>query len=491
MTAADQTTPGADSPAVLAPYANAQRGGLRRRVRTLMMPGVILFCLVLGVAFGLVGPVLPLPFAIPIVVLAGLVIWALPNMARAPTRSLEACFWAFFVILIMWPNYLAVSLPGLPWITVLRVVDIPLVALLLVCISVSPDFRKSLAETLSAAPGIWKFLAGFTLIAFLSIGFSKHPFTSVQRFIVAQTGWTAVFVVSCYVFSKKNRATYWAASLWAMAILVGLIAIWEHHLEKLPWVGHIPGILKINDPDVERILAGQTRAALELYRTQSTFTTAVGLAEFLALTLPFLIHFAVGPFRWTVRLAACATMPFMLVIILYTNSRLGMIGLIMSAGLSLLAWGAVRWRSNPRSIFGPAITLGYPVIGVVILASTFLIGHLHAVVWGNGYEQASNQSRIDQLHAGIPMVLSRPWGHGIGMAASTLGYTNADDVLTIDTYYLSVALEYGLVGFVVYFGMFILAIWYAGKYAALHSYRDREYSFLVPATISLVIFVVV
>lgn len=472
------------------PYVGSEGMNWRRLVRRLIVPSVIVFCLFLGLAFGLLGPIFPLPFAIPVAVLALLAIWALPDMQAGPTSVLRSLFWAFLVVMIAWPNYLAIDLPGLPWITVMRLVDVPLIAALLICLSVGPDFRGDLRAILSATPGVSKLLIAFTILAFLSIALSKQPLFSAQKFVIALTSWTAIYFTACYVFAKPKRVEIWAATLWMLGVFVSLIGLWEHRLGHVPWVGHIPSFLKMNDPDVERILAGTKRDALDLYRVQSTATTSVGLAEYLALTIPFVLRFAAGPFRWFVRCAAAASIPLFLVVILETTSRLGVIGLILALGLYLLAWGAIEWRNNPRSLFGPAITLGYPVIGCVVLAATFFIGHLHAVVWGNGYQAASNQSRVDQIRMGLPMVLHRPWGYGIGRAAETVGYTNSEGFLTLDTYWLSIALEYGVIGFIIYYGMFVLAIWDAGRTALRAPRSDREAGFLVPAAISLCIFIV-
>ena len=36
------------------------------------------------------------------------------------------------------------------------------------------------------------------------------------------------------------------------------------------------------------------RSAIDLYRVQSTFSTCLGLAEYIALAMPFALYFAVG-----------------------------------------------------------------------------------------------------------------------------------------------------------------------------------------------------
>ena len=89
------------------------------------------------------------------------------------------------------------------------------------------------------------------------------------------------------------------------------------------------------------------------------------------------------------------------------------------------------------------------------------------------------------------MVFKAPQGHGIGMSAETLGYRMESGQLSIDTYYLAVALEYGIIGFLVYYGFFILGTYYASRTTILKKYEQAEFRFLIPIAIALVNFLVI
>jgi hypothetical protein len=115
--------------------------------------------------------------------------------------------------------------------------------------------------------------------------------------------------------------------------------------------------------------------------------------------------------------------------------------------LYLAAWGILRWRQSRESLFGPAITLAYPLIFAAFIAATFTVGRLRRMVWGGGEHQFSTDARRVQYERGFEILAGNPFGHGIGMGAETLGFTNLAGVLTIDTYYLAIALEYGVIGF--------------------------------------------
>jgi hypothetical protein len=492
MSSADELTHAPAVPSVLKPYKTNLRSARHRRARGWMIVSLATFCLVYGSAFALGAPHLIIPLVIPPLILSMLVVWALPELRNPPVKLMEAFLFALFVTLVMWPNYLAISLPGLPWITLIRVTGLPLLFLFLISLSVSAEFRATLSAILEAVPLLWQALVIFVVIQFLSIGLSADVAMSIQKFVVTQISWTAVFFVSCYVFAKPGRAEFWTRVLWGMALLIGLVAVLEFHEGHVPWAGHVPGFLKINDPSVAIALKGGMRAYTDRYRAQATFSTPIGLGEFMALTMPFIVHIMATTPRWPVRIAALASIPYIVFITFLGDDRSGMLGLLVGGMTYALFWGALQWRRNPTSILGPAVVLCYPVMGAATLALTLFIGRIHRAVWGGAETADSTAGRFIQFHAAWPKILTAPWGYGIGRAAATLGVHTPGGILTIDTYYLSIALDYGVIGFIVYYGMIVIAILSAAKYG-LDQRRPKhsEHTLLVPISISLIVFLVI
>lgn len=475
---------------ILAPFSGANRIPFAKPMQWAAFAGVLFYCLMSGFYFALMAPYVVVPFLFPVAFLAALVIWALPDAKTAPTGALSFFFWIFCAALFTWPNYLAIALKGLPWITIIRLTGFPLVFLLLVCVSVSSDFRAKISQALRESPILWKLLVAFVLLQALSIAISRNPSFSMQRFIVAQLTWTTAFFVSCYVFLTPGRIQRWALLFWSVSLFVCLIGLWEYKIHRVPWADHIPFFLKVEDEYVQKILAGAVRD--NRYRLQATFSTSLSFAEFLALILPFAIHFAIQPYRPVLRIAAAASIPLSLFVVMETGSRLGLVGFILAPTLYLAFWAFLRWRREKGSLIGPAIALAYPAIFCAVVASTFFVGRIRMKVWGNGTQAASTQGRIEQYQEGIPKVLSHPWGYGVGMATEVLGRKNPAGVPTIDTYYLLIALDYGVLGFLLYYGMVLWSIYTAGKYAYLGVGRaDRDYSVLIPIAISISTFFVI
>ncbi len=447
-----------------------------------------------GIYGALVAALIPaflLPLTIPLVLLALAVIWVLPESRVETARALEGILLIFFAALFLWPDYLALDLLNLPWITLRRLIAVPMVLVLLIALSISPAVRRQLKATFAASPVIFWFFLAFVAIQFFSVFLSASPDVSVDKLIVAQLYWTVPFLIGCYVFRKTGAAERWVALFCLMLIPLTVIGLWEWTRSQVPWAGSIPGFLKIEDEAVQRILAGASRAATGIYRVQSTFTTSLGFAEYLALTTPFLIHYSVSRFRWPVRIACAAALPVIFFMITLTDSRLGAVGFLLSLILYLAGWAALRWRWHRESLFGPAITVAFPIIFAAFIAATFLVGRLRRLVWGGGEHQFSNDARGVQYSDGLEILAANPIGHGIGMGAETLAFRNLAGVLTIDTYYLLIALEYGVLGFLAYYGFLLLGTAKAGMILLKERAPDRETLLLLPLAIALTSFLVI
>lgn len=473
---------------IVPPYRRA--GSKPRRVLLLLS----LAGLVLGYHFALLAPHAVVPLLVPVAVLAGLVIWALPNMRSAPEKPLSSLLLAFLVALPLWPNYLAIALPGLPWITVLRIISGPMILLLLICLSVSPVFRQRMAESAAAIAPVPKLLMVLVLLQTASLApailTGGGVGESIEALVLAQMNWTAIFFLSAYISLRPGWPLHVVYALIAVAALLCLVGIQEARLGAVPWAGHIPAFLKIEDPLVQRVLGGSARAATGIHRVQATYTTSLGFAEFLALVTPFILHIAVRGKRFWARLAAIAFLPLLFWVIMLTDSRLGVVGYLLSCLFSLFIHGMLKWRSDKRSLIGPAIVLSYPALFAGFLISTFFVPRLSRMVWGGGAASYSTQARIDQWDRGLDLLAANPLGYGIGRGGITLGYVNQAGQGTIDSYFLLILLEYGVIGFALFFGLFALAVWKGAK--AIFDYRPGgEESLLVPLTIILANWIVI
>jgi hypothetical protein len=488
MTSSDLSTRGPAAETILPPYSKDPQRPAARRMRFWVIAGTLFFCFIWGVGFALFGAFLMLFFAVPVVLLALVAIWALPDSRTAPVGWLSPMLFLFIGGLVMWPNYIAFAPPGLPWITVNRLIGIPMVLVLLVCVSTAPAFRAQLAAALKSTPVLTGLFIAFNLMEVASIFISRAPVFSLNYLVNAEINWTAIFFVSVFVFLKPGRVERMVRLLWAMSLPIGLIAIFEMRAQHPLWAGHIPSFLQIEDPAVKLAMEGNARAGI--YRAAATFGVSLGLAEYISLVMPFVVQFMVGPYRPATRIAAGLSIPFLIWVVLLTGARLGLIGCFLSIALTGLVWAGQKWSRDRRSLLSPMVVLAYPAFLALSYLSTLFVGRIRALVWGGAAGQTSINARNDQWALGKPMVYHQPWGHGIGTAAETLGYAPYG-LLTIDTYYLSILLEFGPLGFLIYYGTFVVGIFHCVILGLKERLSDMEFELCKPLAISILNFFII
>jgi hypothetical protein len=120
------------------------------------------------------------------------------------------------------------------------------------------------------------------------------------------------------------------------------------------------------------------------------------------------------------------------------------------------------------------------------------VGRFRRVILGDSSHSASTDARYTQYAMGFERILQWPFGYGIGRGGDALGFgLNTHGMMTIDTYYLSIVLEYGVLGFIVFYGMFAIAILEGGRRSLFVSSQNEDRSFLLPITVSLMTFIII
>jgi hypothetical protein len=477
--------------ALLKPYAGASPSWLKRHAPLIVAVAAGLLCVPYGFFYALTTPWLLVPFVVPPTILLLLVIWAAPATKTIPIVTMERLFFALFIGFVVWPNYLAITLPGLPWITVNRLISTPLALVFLVSLSSNAGLRSDIGRTLSAAPVFWKALLVLITMEIVTLPLSNHMGETISRLVVLQTTQTLPFFLGCYVFTRPGRATYLVYALWITALILCAMGLLEARVQHPLWFGHIPSFLKIESELVLRILHGATRNTTGQYRVQAIFEGPLGLSEYLSLATPFVLDLALSRKSKTfVKLSAMATLPVILLTIFHTDSRFGLMVSFLSAMFYLLAWALVH-RRRRHGLLGTAIVMAYPALfSVGVLASIF-IGRVRAKIWGTGQYNDSTQARYDQLHLALPKMLTHPLGFGVGQGAQAIGYYTPAGLLSVDSFYLSLVMDLGFIGLIAFLTMFLYLCWKSAL-VTIHSYDENsETSFLMPAAISLVAFLII
>ena len=174
---------------------------------------VLLFMLLLliGCFYGLMVALLPVQVMmvplVPILLLFTLSMWVMPDLNRYNDASIETAFYWFLALYIVWPNYLAIDLPGLPWITFTRIATFWLMVQFVPALATSSVLRSEIGGMLKISkPFFWFFILFFGA-QIISLPFGESPLDAMVRFSSNQIYWTGMLFLGCHMYLKPGAAT--------------------------------------------------------------------------------------------------------------------------------------------------------------------------------------------------------------------------------------------------------------------------------------------
>lgn len=475
---------GAARPLPVLPNYRRQRSRLERIFKH---GSFLAFCIFLGLFYGffytLFPPQLLVLLGVPILLLALLVIWALPDTDHPPVKLLNRLFFAYLVALVLWPNYMAIALPGLPWMTMRRLIAFPMAAVLAISYSTSSRFRHEISDSLSAARPLAYMMAAFTVVQFYTIFLSDSPPFSFNFTLNYWFAATLIFFAGAWAMMKDGRPQRFVWIMVGMALFLCVIAVFEFRNRAVLWAGHIPSFLQVQDELMARYLSPSSRD--DEYRAITTFSVSLSFAEYLALVTPFVIHLLMKSRALLAVIAWVVTDLALLLAINLTQSRLGILGWITAHGVYGCLWAFRRWRTRKADIIAPAVSLVYPLGAMLFFIGMFTVPAIRNRTIGGGSTGFSDEARQIQFHMMWPKLFQNPFGYGGGRSGDILGYRLPGGLLTVDSYVITLLLDYGVIGFALFAGMLLYA---AAKMAQIAWQNPRgELDLTLPLACTMVI----
>lgn len=277
----------------------------------------------------------------------------------------------------------------------------------------------------------------------------------------------------------------------ALSVFTISLTIFENSEKHIPWAQHIPDFLHPPVPSVEVTLKSTFRMYTNIYRAKATFSTPLSLAEFISLMTPFFLYFSMSKMKLWLRAGCFLMVPFTFIAVRMTDARLGVIGVFGSVLLYGFLWSIIQWRSRPRDLLAAATIYAYPVIFLGALTAITVSHRLNTMVLGGGAQAGSTQARASQLQMASHAFRSRPWGYGPGQSGTAMGFAK-DAFVTVDNFFITIELDYGVLGIIFWYGTFIIGIAVALKYCLSYKYSGRPQSkLLVPLSVSLIMFLII
>lgn len=358
-----------------------------------------------------------------------------------PFRLLHILFTSSIVLFILWPRYIAFNFGG-PDITPSRIAYLLLLLVWIISLF-SPSYRKNFIGQFKYVRA-WLAIVGiYVILRILSCFFSLSPLTSF--YLIAKELFTFILILPIVISIYQSRKRYNSLVLWIFlaGLFVAVLAILESTVRHNLFANiSLPG-MHIDPEFHQQAIMDKLRGGK--YRAQSTFEHPLLLAEFMIFELPLaMFYMAHNKLIWRI-IGSIAFVAFIYgAISSGSRSALVAIPIVILLAISVLSTrkkntfeGGVLWILTLLSI-----GLG-SIAGIILLATG--VADL-SIITGKGTEQAASSTiRVLMLERGLPIVANHFFvGQGPGLAGYILGFGKANGSVTIDNYYLSIALESGI-----------------------------------------------
>jgi hypothetical protein len=434
-----------------------------------------------GVGYGYMAAVGPFYF-LPVMT-AGiaaallLLVLMLPKPRTIPVQTIYTLYFCTIAFHILIPEYFALFLPGLPWMSPMRITAITLTLLIGYLISSRQDFQSDVTLIVSR---YW--LIFFGGVANVLIGALVLPLMGGQIAILPSALFDVMIYIAfvlggAYLYWKVGRKALYHFTLIMGVAVVVLLAIGtvERVLEMVPWRPLIPAGYGGDDAFlISELVSSKYRNGA--YRVQSVFSNPLLFAEYLALVAPILL----GAFFWTksnnLKIALIPVFIYTVyAALVFPNARLSLVALV--AGIcSMISLYLLHKRrhSGSRDLFASVGLLSIPAIAVVLSSLLLFSRRVQIMVFGGGEHASSNESRATQWDNAFNAFPQSPvFGFGYSQATRVAGVPGRlGESTVLDSWYINVLMDSGVLGAALYLSAFVAATYRAFQLSVLMKGRD-------------------
>jgi O-antigen ligase len=374
-----------------------------------------------------------------------------PQGRAVPKTFIMPLIFAAAALMPFWPTYIHVAIGSLPILTPPRVVFYMLTVIWIYDMTVSPLRRAQFLVAIKRRPWLAGLVFAFFVLNAMSVPLAEGKVMAAQAFF-RQT--IILLLPFCLFLTYVRRwREFRLILMWTAmgAAAAGAIAMGEAATKTL-LAAKLSPLIMGDDKWLQIVQTVKSRDGV--FRAQATHTHPISLGEFLCFCAPLAFALALRA-RRTARWLWFGALALVIGGVIATNSRGAMLALAPGIGVILFAVLARILRNPAQDALRPAIGL---LSLVMIAASPVFVYTAHSLVTGDAGTSAarSSQSRIDQVKMAWPKIQKRPvLGYGTGRAARIVGYVGRN--LTLDNYYLTLAVDVGLPGPVLFLLLMIVA----------------------------------
>lgn len=469
---------------ILPPYTRRVNNLRHKALKAAVITATIAFAIIMGFWIAIFTTLVVPMFVGVIGVLFLIAMWMALDEEPDLGRPAAALLIAFLTLSVAWPAYLAVAIPGLPWLTPTRVALALLTFLMLLQLSQSSLAR---AQITGAITGMKLPFIGYALMMFMmfaTVAIASKPGESLSFSAQQIILWNIPLLASIWLFHTPAVATRATRAMGYALVLVMLLTIVEFHNQLPVWIPYIPSFLKVDAPQMNSFM----RALVLLdgsYRAKGTFGIHLYYSQLLLMMLPFVLHWLLDAKAPARRLWAFALLALMLTVIWMNNTRTATTGqLVVAAGmLGLFALRHHLHTTNKIDLMAPAFALGIPAAAGLLAVLIAISPRLQTMTIGGTKNAGSDAVRDGQWERAWSAVASNPFGYGSGESGPLTGRITSGGIWIVDSSWINFMVDYGLLGAI---GLALFLGVTAGIGALIYLQRaDEEADLAGPAAVAI------
>lgn len=443
-------------------YSNVEHRGWWPLFQIGMAALITFMALVTGLLIAVGGSYALRFLILPISLLVGLALWMLPDVDRPVSPPFERLASAYILMAALWPGYLAVVLPGIPYLTPARIVLVLGLLTLMVTIPQFPRVRQALGISLLQDPWAKRLFLVFLFQAVMSSFWYQFDVPTLTGVLSMITLSFVPGLMAAYGFNREGAVARMVRLVVYAAIGTMLIGVLENYMQRPPWVGLLSGYLQIDPTLIEFVSSPQSRIGDGRYRIRSTYVTVVYYAQYLAVIMPLVLHAIVkasGPRRWI----ALSIVPLIMHTLWFINARTAVVCFLLSVA-GLIAMEVVRnlRRGTIKDPLKRSITVFMLLLALAMMALAFANSHRLQVMTVGGVQHTSSTETRDRQWENTWAYLPRnPIGAGYGRSGILVGTVSRTGVPVTDSLFVNFLVDFGVLGFIGFFGCLLRCAWLA------------------------------
>lgn len=351
---------------------------------------------------------------------------------------------------ITWPRYVFLSLGSLPKVNPFNLSHLLAFLLIFFVLLLNPKFSRKYSTCVSNNKFVFSsvlFLLIWQLIS--SIQSTYYPFT-LSAFLSILVLYTFFFIGIAFAALDSAPAIFFRLLI-VSTIVVIFFGLLELLIQKNPFANFISYDLNgYESVLIQNITSEKLRAGS--HRIQSVFTHPILLAQYLVGVIPVVCGIAFLSKSLFKKFFYSFIVIASLFLLYKTGSRSGIFSLaITMAYMILMIWlRALIWGKTSKLVavfFLPIFLFSIPI--VYLSLNELVIGHSQE-------EYQSSQYRVQMLVNAVH-ALRDDWVFGFGSGTGVLkaGIKSTSGLISIDSYYLSLALEGGYLATILFICIFL------------------------------------